>query len=97
MSANRLVQWARVEVKATIALTEIELAALDALAGYGVDPFLKVFYEKLGKAYLEKHEAGIRSLFEAIRSEVPRLLSQAQVAREAVAKKPLNHESEGKP
>lgn len=50
----------------TIVLSEAEAGALDALAGYGADSFLAVFYEKLGKAYMEPYEAGLRSLFEAV-------------------------------
>jgi hypothetical protein len=40
---------------------------LDALAGYGAEAFLKHFYEKLGKSYMEPHEKGLRSLFQSIR------------------------------
>ena len=73
----------RVEVtlRAAIELDEQELGALDALVGYGVDPFLKVFYEKLGKAYMQPHEAGLRSLFEKIRAEVPSALRKVHDAR----------------
>lgn len=73
----------RVEVtlRAAIELDEHELGALDALVGYGVDPFLKVFYEKLGKAYMQPHEAGLRSLFEKIRAEVPSALRKVHDAR----------------
>jgi hypothetical protein len=52
--------------KITLVLDEEEAAALEALAGYGTKPFLKVFYEKMGRAYLEPHERGLVSLFEAI-------------------------------
>jgi hypothetical protein len=38
-----------VEITATLNLTEGELRALDALAGYGADAFLKAFYVKLGQ------------------------------------------------
>jgi hypothetical protein len=56
-------------LKATfvLELTEDEVGALDALAGYGADAFLKHFYEKLGKSYMEPHEKGLRSLFQGIR------------------------------
>ncbi len=49
-------------------LTEGDLRALDALAGYGTDAFLKVFYEHMGKHYLQPHERDLRSLFEKIKS-----------------------------
>ena len=53
-----------IDVKAVLELNEQELRALDALRGYGIDAFLKVFYQHLGRHYLEPHEAGLRSLFD---------------------------------
>lgn len=61
-------------------LTEEEAMALDALAGYGTDAFLKVFYQ-LGRTYLEPHEKGLRSLFATVRDVVPGYRSQAEEAR----------------
>lgn len=52
----------------TLLLSEAEAKALDALVGYGPEPFLKVFYEHLGKAYLQPHERGLKSLFESVRT-----------------------------
>lgn len=66
-----------------IHLNEMELRALDGLAGYDVDAFLKVFYEKMGKHYLQPHEAGLRSLFARIRSFVPTYIRRIDVARKA--------------
>ena len=53
----------RVTVSGTITFDEAELRALDGLIGYGADAFVKVFYEHLGKAYMEPNESGLRSLF----------------------------------
>lgn len=71
-----------IAVDITIRLTESEARALDALAGYGVDSFLEVFY-KLGRAYMEPHEGGLRSLFCAIRGHggIPGVLSRIDDAR----------------
>jgi hypothetical protein len=44
-----------VKLKASFTMTESELRAFDALVGYGADGFIKVFYEHMGRAYLEKH------------------------------------------
>lgn len=55
----------------TLHLTETEARALDALAGYGIKPFLEVFYKHMGRAYLEPHEAGLVSVFETIRALGP--------------------------
>lgn len=52
-----------VTAKAVITLELEELRALDGLIGYGIDAFLEVFYAKLGKVYLQPHEAGLRAFF----------------------------------
>mgnify|MGYP006348599173 CR=1 FL=1 len=69
MSEKASINW-RIEFSATLKLNESELRAFDALVGYGDDAFLKVFREGLGEAYIRNHEAGLRSAFEAIRSQV---------------------------
>lgn len=61
----------KVDFNVDFNLTEAEANALDALAGYGTKEFLKVFYEKMGRAYLEPHEKGLISLFEKARSLRP--------------------------
>lgn len=71
----------KVEFSGDLTLNEVELRALDALVGYGVEPFLKVFYEKMGEAYMKPHEAGLRSLFSAIRANVPGQLQRIDTAR----------------
>lgn len=73
----------KVEVTTQLTLNESELRALDALVGYGVDPFLKVFYEQMGKSYLQPHEAGLRELFKTVRSNVPGILHRIDSARKA--------------
>ena len=67
--------------QATITFNEIELRALDAMTGYGADAFLEVFYEKLGKAYMRPHEAGLRSLFSTINPPVHEALHNVNEAR----------------
>jgi len=58
-----------VNFEAVLHLTEPEIRALDALVGYGTDEFLAAFYEKLGKSYMTEHEAGLRTLFESIKTQ----------------------------
>lgn len=73
-----------ISASVTIELTEEEAGALDAIVGYGVDPFLEAFYEKLGKSYLQPFEAGLRSLFESVRcgpGSVQGVLDRARAAR----------------
>lgn len=74
-----------VTVTATLTLDLAEIAALDALAGYGTDEFLKVFYAKLGEAYLKPHEAGLRSLFDTIRGDASRALGSVRQAERTLA------------
>lgn len=76
-----IIQKAKIEATATMRFSESELRALDALVGYGIDPFLTAFYEKMGKTYMQPHEAGLRTLFESIRSIVPGILSRTEDAK----------------
>lgn len=64
----RIINKATIKAEITLVLHEEEAAALDAIAGYGTDAFLKVFYAHLGVAYLKPHEAGLRSLFDSVRN-----------------------------
>lgn len=64
-------------------ICEEEARALDALAGYGDDAFIAAFYEKLGKAYMDNHEQGLRSFLKGVRSFVPPALSKVDKARAA--------------
>lgn len=73
-----------IEAKIVMELSEAEAGALDALVGYGFEPFKKVFYEKLGSAYMEPYEAGLKSLFQSIRSgegNVSTFLERSRQAR----------------
>jgi hypothetical protein len=56
-----------VSFKVTIELTENEARALDAMACYGADNFLNVFYKHLGMAYMEPFDDDLRALFEKIK------------------------------
>lgn len=71
-----------IQVYVTLEVTEDELHALGALAGYGTDKFLKAFYEKMGKSYLEPHAKGLRSLFEEALTHSERIKKAAEAARE---------------
>ncbi len=82
---RRLIQAPHVETRATIELSEMEMRALDALIGYGIQPFLDVFYKNLGKHYMQPCEAGLRSLFKTLGSEIPNVLRRADAARQAFA------------
>lgn len=78
----------RLTVEAHLILTESELRALDALAGYGEETFLEVFYKHLGKNYLKPHENGLRSLFKKVKKEVKIPLNQVDQARKLLKTKP---------
>jgi hypothetical protein len=84
---SRLIQQPSVEVSATIKLTEPELRALEALTSYGDEIFLEVFYARLGKSCLRPHEAGIRSLFAMIRTDLAPILRRATAAKTAFTMK----------
>lgn len=75
---------AQVEFSIKFTLTKGEAQALDAIVGYGVEPFLKVFYEHMGKAYLQPHEKEMRKLFERVKSDLPKEIYKIEKAQQAI-------------
>ena len=63
-------------------INESEARALDALVGYGDDAFITAFKDKLGKAYMDGNEEGLREFFRSIRLMVPGYLTKIKNARE---------------
>lgn len=61
-----------------------EARALDAMAGYGDDAFVKAFYEHLGKSYMQKHEEGLRRFLISIRESIGPILGKMQRIDEIV-------------
>lgn len=78
-----------IEFTTNILINEDEARALEALVGYGVDNFLKTFYEKLGKAYLQPHEQGIRSFFKAVGTQVLPAIYQTDLVKDLVRREIL--------
>ncbi len=72
-----------VNLELDFSINEAEARALEDLAGYGDDAFIKAFYEKLGKCYMEKHEAGLRSFLKSVRTFIPPHLARLDLARKA--------------
>lgn len=72
------------DVKVHFVIDESEARALDALAGYGTDTFVEAFYEKLGKAYMAKHEAGLRKFLDSIREATTPALITIDKARNVI-------------
>ena len=75
----------QMDVKVTLELNSREAAALGALAGYGTDEFLKIFYKHMGQAYLKPYEQGLRSLFRAVRGADTAVSGQLGDVRKAIA------------
>ena len=76
----------KIDYELTLKLNETEARALDALVGYGHEAFLKVFYEQLGKSYMQPHEAGLIALFKAIKDQVPGQLRWVDAAKSQIQK-----------
>lgn len=74
----------KLEMSAQFTVNEIELRALDALAGYGEDAFIKHFYDHLGKAYMRDHEAGLRTFLGTIRKVTGPALHSMEAAKKAL-------------
>jgi hypothetical protein len=68
-------------VSITIEVNEEEARALDALAGYGDNSFIEMFYKSLGKHYMQPYEKGLRSFLTTIRSAVAPALNDVDKAR----------------
>ena len=77
---------AKVSFEVSFILSESEARALDALIGYSENDFLNVFYEKLGRAYLEPHEAGFRTLVSGVRDIIKPQLATIDNARKLIDK-----------
>lgn len=72
------------KVEVTITISEDEIFALDGIFGYNVDAFLKVFYEKMGKSYVQPHEAGVRSLHKTVRGVLAGPISEIKATRSKI-------------
>lgn len=70
-----------VELKVTLEISEGEARALNALACYGEKEFIKVFYEKLGKVYLEPYEKDLKSFLEKVRTTMPSVIDKVDTTR----------------
>ncbi|WKZ86288.1 hypothetical protein N5B55_04880 [Ralstonia pickettii] len=77
----------RIEAQATMTLSDAEMRALAALTAYGTDSFLKWFYKDLGESCLKPHEAGLRSLFKTIDTQMPPILDRVDRSRRALEEK----------
>lgn len=80
----KLTPQATIEFQVHFSISEVEARALEAMVGYGSDAFIEVFYEKLGRAYMERHEKGLRTLFESIKNVVPSTLHKIDEARKVL-------------
>lgn len=80
------VKTAHVSAKLTVLLEldEKEVRALDGIFGYNVDAFLKVFYERMGRAYVERYEDGVRSLHKTIRQVLSGPIAEVDKAKTAL-------------
>jgi hypothetical protein len=80
-SMAKITERPNVGMSMVFTVDEGEARALDALAGYGDDAFIKVFYEELGEAYMKEHEADLRRFLKSIREQVPSYLHLLDEAR----------------
>jgi len=81
----KLIAKPQLVIRAAFELDEAELAALEYLTSYGDKVFIDVFSEHLGGELAKSHKAGITSLFAELRNRLPRILEQAQKARQCAS------------
>lgn len=84
MAEIKLKSATQVDIKIHLVLSEDEARALEAICGYGPDQFVKWFYKNLGKFYLQPHETAMRSLFDTVRSELPKQLRKADEVKKTL-------------
>lgn len=82
----KITELSTVTVEAKFTVTEGELRALEALAGYGDEAFIEMFYKNLGKTYLQPHEKHLREFLKSIRSIATPILSRTDAARKVFNK-----------
>ena len=77
----------KVQIKytVTVELTETEARMLEAMAGYGDEAFKNVFYEKIGKHYMQPFSEGIKSLFDVVRDQVKPQLYEVDQCRKKIS------------
>lgn len=80
----KLIATPLAELKIQFELNYHEASALEALAGYGLQPFLKTFYTQMGESYLKPHEDGLKTLFEDTTKNLPKILSRFKNAQEVL-------------
>ena len=79
----KIISETKIDFQLNISLNESEARAIDALVGYGDDPFIEKFYTFFGKHYMQSHEQGLREFFKSIRSIVPTELAKVDKARKS--------------
>lgn len=73
------------DLSVQLELNEEEVRALSGIFGYNVDIFLKYFYEKMGRTYVQPYENGVRSLHKQIGMLMAGPIMQIGKARQAIA------------
>lgn len=73
----------------TFTVSEDEARALVELTGYGEEQFIKAFYEKLGKTYMEKHEQGLRTFIRTVKTRLPEIISDIDYVQKYLADKSM--------
>ena len=67
---GKIKSTSNLDFKLTLELNEMEANALNQICNYESKDFLKVFYEHMGKSYLQPYEDGIISLFKTVKEEL---------------------------
>lgn len=80
---------ATIEMSVTFTVSEEEARALVELTGYGEEQFIKAFYEKLGKSYMQKHEQGLRKFIRTVKTRLPEIISYIDYVQKYLAEKSM--------
>lgn len=84
---NKIKSTSNLDFKLTLELNETEANALNQICNYDSKDFLKVFYEHMGKSYLQPYEEGVISLFKTVKEELGNHLYKIGKIRKAISNK----------
>jgi len=78
MAQTKVIPKIELGLQINLQLSLAEAKALREIIVFGIDPFLKVFYNNLGESTMKREEVGMRSLFKTIGDNLPTSIHEAE-------------------
>lgn len=74
----------KIDITVSVKLSLPEAEALFEMTGYGFKQFISGYKKQLGSHYIEKHEKGLKSLFDTINDPLSREIRKANEYRKQI-------------